>query len=105
LLDGKPFSVHREGDRVILRQAGQDRQEIDLVPPAAEPSVEPAPQEPFSSPENGVAQEALPRPLCPDGSPQTAWQPPDAELPPGVSGLDEPMPGEQPGMREEGGAL
>ena len=31
-LDGKPFSVHREGDRVILQQAGQPREEIDLVP-------------------------------------------------------------------------
>jgi TonB family protein len=30
-LDGKPFSVHREGDRVILRQAGQAREEIELV--------------------------------------------------------------------------
>jgi transposase InsO family protein len=100
-LDGKPFSVHREGDRVILRQAGQDRQEIDLVPPA-EPSVEPALQEPLSAAENG-AVEALPRPLCPDGSPRTAWQPPDAELPPGVSGLDEPSG--QRDASEEGGAL
>ncbi len=90
---GQPFSVHAEGERVILRQAGQDRQEIDLVPPA-EPPVEPT--QPSSAAENGAAaenvavHEALPQPLCPDGSPQTAWQPPDAELPPGVSGLDEP---------------
>jgi transposase InsO family protein len=106
-LDGKPFSVHREGDRVILRQAGQDRQEIDLVPPLppAEPPLETTPHEPLSTADNSVmtenvaAQEALPQPLCPDGSPQTAWQPPDAELPPGVSGLDEPMPG----TNEEGG--
>jgi transposase InsO family protein len=115
-LDGRPFSVHREGDRVILRQAGQDRQEIDLLPPA-EPPVEPAPQETSSAAENGAAaenvaaQEALPQPLCPDGSPQTAWQPPDAELPPGVSGLDDPRrpysepAGNEPGASEEGGAL
>ena len=97
-LDGKPFSVHREGDRVILRQAGEERQEIDLVPPG-----EPVRHEPLPS-QNGMAEaEQLPQPLCPDGSPQTAWQPPDAELPPGVSGLDEPMPGRQPGANEEGG--
>ena len=33
LLEGKPFSVHREGDRVILHRAGEGREEIDL--PAA----------------------------------------------------------------------
>ena len=97
-LDGKPFSVHREGDRVILRQAGEDRQEIDLVPPTEPVSHEPLP------PQNSMAEaEQLPQPLCPDGSPQTAWQPPDAELPPGVSGLDEPMLGWQSGTNEEGG--
>jgi hypothetical protein len=106
-LDGKPFSVHREGDRVILRQAGQERQQIDLVPPTELP-IEPVPPEAFASPENAAA---LPQPLCPDGSPQTAWQPPDAELPPGVSGLDEPSPphhqpeASEPEASEEGGAL
>jgi transposase InsO family protein len=110
-LDGKPFSVHREGDRVILRQAGQDRQEIDLVPPAEPASHEPLPREASAADANGhesstAEQEKLPQPLCPDGSPQTAWQPPDAELPPGVSGLDEPSaPYSEPEASEEGGAL
>jgi hypothetical protein len=31
---GQPFSVHAEGERVILTR-GEDRQEIDLVPPPA----------------------------------------------------------------------
>jgi transposase InsO family protein len=98
-LDGKPFSVHREGDRVILRQAGEDRQEIDLVPP-----TEAALPGPLPGSENGAAEaEQLPQPLCPDGSPRTAWQPPDAELPPGVSGLDAPMWDRRPGANEEGG--
>jgi hypothetical protein len=47
---GQPFSVHAEGERVIL--TGSDgRQEVDLVPPAAR------------------VQEAaeLPEPLCPAG--------------------------------------
>ena len=34
-VDGKPFSVHREGDRVILHHAGQPREEIDLLDPTA----------------------------------------------------------------------
>jgi hypothetical protein len=101
-LDGKPFSVHREGDRVILRQAGQDREEIELVPPAETVSSASSP-----TPENGAVEHAhLPQPLCPDGSPQTAWQPPDAELPPGVSGLDEPSSLDtDPPASAEGGAV
>jgi hypothetical protein len=76
-LDGKPFSVHQEGDRVILRQAGEEREEIELARP---------PQSEMEPP--------LPAPIIPDGSPETAWNPPDAELAPGVSALDELL--EQP---------
>jgi transposase InsO family protein len=62
-LDGKPFSVHREGDRVILRQAGQPREEIELADPArAIPAKEKA------------AADALPKSICPDGSPTSLWQ-------------------------------
>ena len=31
---GQPFSVHQEGDRVVLQRAGQEREEIELVPNA-----------------------------------------------------------------------
>lgn len=75
-LDGKPFSVHREGDRVILRQAGQEREEIDLPPP------------PPGEADLAGESERLPTALCPDGSPTTAWNPPDALPLPGVSALD-----------------
>ena len=34
-VQGQPFSVHQEGDRVVLQQAGQAREEIELVPPPA----------------------------------------------------------------------
>src|SRR5262249_42711070 len=34
---GKPFSVHAEGERVILTGAEGTRREIDLVPPTTEP--------------------------------------------------------------------
>jgi transposase InsO family protein len=46
---GQPFSVHAEGERVILTGAQGERQEVDLVPPAAD-----------STPQ-------LPQPVCPLG--------------------------------------
>lgn len=84
-VDGQPFSVHQEGDRVVLRKAGEEREEIEL---AADPEVNPADQS--STPEK------LPEPLVPDGSPHTAWDPPDKELPPGVSPLDPPQENPEP---------
>ena len=77
-LDGKPFSVHREGDRVILHQAEKPREEIDLV----------APREVRQSPEKPPA-ESLPQPLCPDGSPASLWQVSSEEPMPGQSAVDE----------------
>jgi len=65
---GKPFSVHAEGERVILTGA-QGRQEVDLVPPAP------------------VAEPALPVPLCPAGIVGT--EQPEDEAAPGTSPLDE----------------
>ena len=38
-VQGQPFSVHQEGDRVVLQQAGQTREEIELVPPPAPPRL------------------------------------------------------------------
>jgi transposase InsO family protein len=69
-VEGQPFSVHQEGDRVILRQAGQEREEIELVPPLAE----------------GAAD--LPPAICPQGVPTSYGSLPE-ELPPGVSPLDD----------------
>lgn len=95
-LDGKPFSVHREGDRVILRQAGQERQEVDLVPPEQDEATA------DSLPES-EATASLPSPVTPDGSPQTSWNPPDQPLPPGVSALDSfltSLPGPPPTPEE-----
>jgi transposase InsO family protein len=71
-VEGKPFSVHQAGDRVILQQAGSERSEIELVPP-----VEPAP-----------TAEPLPAPVCPQGMPTQYGALPE-ELPPGVSALDD----------------
>jgi transposase InsO family protein len=75
-LDGKPFSVHQEGDRVILRQADGPREEIDL-------------QDPLSSRRRSPVSnmETLPPSVCPDGSPTTLWQ---------VASGDAPLPGQSP---------
>jgi integrase-like protein len=48
---GQPFSVHAEGERVILTKAAGDRQEIDLTP----------------APAAAAAAAELPLPVCPQG--------------------------------------
>ena len=71
---GQPFSVHAEGERVILTRAQGERQEVDLVPPApASPAAE------------------LPLPVCPVGEvTELAEASATAESPPpGESPLDE----------------
>jgi transposase InsO family protein len=83
---GKAFSVHAEGERVILTREGQQRQEVDLV----------APQPPVAVP-SGPAE--LPTPLCPDGSPagdltDAADQPPDATGAPAENPPQHPPQGE-----------
>jgi transposase InsO family protein len=82
-VQGQPFSVHQEGDRVILRQAGAEREEIELVPP----------------PTAAISGEELPPPVCPQGVPASYGVLPE-ELPPGVSALDEYLA--QPPAAEEG---
>jgi transposase InsO family protein len=71
---GQPFSVHAEGERVILTR-GDGRQEIDLVPPAT-----PADQ----------ASLCLPEPVCPQGVPSAHGDLGGEEPPaPGTSALDD----------------
>jgi transposase InsO family protein len=71
---GQGFSMHAEGERVILTRSGGERQEIDLAPQAA------------------AQAPGLPEPVCPAGvvsdlSSAAAGAEP---LPPGVSALDGP---------------
>jgi hypothetical protein len=69
----KSFSVHAEGERVILKRQGEERQEVELVPPEDKRSSELA------------SQQTLPEPVCPNGSP-------------GVEPMEPPMPSfEEPG--------
>jgi transposase InsO family protein len=76
---GQPFSIHAEGERVILTGAAGDRQEIDWPPPAE------------ARPHEGQAE--VPAPVCPVGvvvgeAPDPAEGPP----PPGTSPLDASLP-------------
>ena len=68
---GQPFSVHAEGERVILTNAG-GRQEIDLLPPAA------------------TQAEAKLEPVCPQGIPsgEAGFEEPPG---PGESPLDDAL--------------
>jgi hypothetical protein len=68
---GKSFSVHAEGERVIMTQEGQNRREIDLTPPPPPP-------------------ETMPMPVVGQGIVTTDLPLPE-ETPPGVSPLDEGM--------------
>ena len=67
---GRPFSVHAEGERVILTEAGGDRREVALVPPGPPPGE-------------------LPEPVCPAGAVAGAAAAAAAAAPPGTSPLDE----------------
>jgi hypothetical protein len=79
-LDGQPFSVHREGDRVVLRRADQEREEIELV--TGEPSS--AAASPGQRSDTDRPPAALPAPLCPQGAPAR----------PAEAGLDQKLPDE-----------
>jgi transposase InsO family protein len=76
---GKPFSVHAEGERMILTRTEGDRQEIDLVAPP------PAPE---------TVKADLPTPICPMGEVVgLGTEEANAEPPlPGASPLDETWP-------------
>jgi transposase InsO family protein len=78
----KSFSVHAEGERVILKRQGEERQEVDLVSPQQEASAESA------------SPQALPEPVCPNGSPVAVPNEPSAPSveSPGSSPLDQILP-------------
>ena len=74
----RAFSVHAEGERMILKREGHERTEVDLAAPetVAVPLVSVAGEQPA----------AMPLPVCPDGSPPCDV-PPEEEVP-GSSPLD-----------------
>jgi len=83
---GTPFSVHAEGERVILTRGDGKRHEVDLVRPHAEP-----------------ARESTPAPLCPQGQVTSSLAGDGNEEPaaPGVSALDGAFEGEEESEDEE----
>jgi transposase InsO family protein len=78
----RSFSVHAEGERVILKRQGEERQEVELMPPEDKSSGESA------------SQPTLPEPVCPNGSPVS--RPNEPFVPsveePGSSPLDQILP-------------
>jgi transposase InsO family protein len=76
---GKPFSVHAEGERMILTRTEGERQEIDLVAPTPVPEA---------------VKADLPTPICPMGevvgfgTDEANAEPPE----PGTSPLDDAWP-------------
>jgi hypothetical protein len=76
-LGGKGFSVHAEGERMILTREGEEREEVELGQQAE--VVAPEPQ---------ATEEELPRALCPQGIVTAETLEDDQELPPGQSVLD-----------------
>jgi len=78
---GQAFSVHAEGERVILTRAGEARQEVDLVAPNV------------AAPAASAPRVVAPQPVCPDGSPLCGmpYEGHEPEGAPGTSPLDEAL--------------
>lgn len=113
---GQAFSVHAEGERVILTREGQQRQEVALTGPAApQQGASGSVAEDARQPGNTAADRPsnLPPAVCPDGSPAGDAQDeePWSEPAPGTSPLDEGLRqlaalstvGQQPAAGQEGG--
>ena len=78
----RAFSVHAEGERMILKREGQQREEVDLAKPGAM-------EVPLLGGTDRLAATELPIPVCPDGSPQgETMEYGDEEEMPGASPLD-----------------
>jgi transposase InsO family protein len=95
---GQPFSLHAEGERVILTGAAGDRREIDLTAAA------PAPPEPPAEP-GPTAPSELPEPVCPQGIVTSQLEGTEEPPLPGSSPLDRGLTELEEALRppEEGG--
>jgi transposase InsO family protein len=95
---GQTFSVHAEGERLVLTRQGQPREQIELTSAGL-----PAPAQPE---EASVAdEEGGAGPICPEGSPPSAAGEPACEPPaaPGQTRLDlERLNGSLPPLSAEG---
>jgi len=75
----RAFSVHAEGERMILKREGQARTEVDLGGPAAA-------ELPLIDSAAARTPAEMPSPVCPDGSPRCDVM--EDEVAPGGSPLD-----------------
>jgi transposase InsO family protein len=73
---GQPFSLHAEGERVILTGA-EGRKEVDLVPPAGPAAQMPAPLCPEGQVDSALTEAACSEPGEPGTSPLDGMAPPD----------------------------
>lgn len=92
-MGGQPFSLHAEGERVILTRDGQ-RQEVDLTAPSPQVEVPAAP----------LPATELPTPLCPAGIVSTTESDGEEEPSPGTSPLDEGLTQLREAFGPDGGA-
>jgi hypothetical protein len=92
---GKAFSVHAEGERVILTREPGVREEVALTGPEAQPSA----------PEPQAQGEELPLPVCPVGvvNSELADAENEPEPEPGCSPLDKHFPPTTPVAPQKGG--
>jgi transposase InsO family protein len=85
---GQPFSVHAEGERVILTGAGQERREVELTAP----------------PERKPTEAELPEPICPSGVVNSRVDEGFEEPPaPGTSPLDDGLEDLRQALTDEEG--
>jgi transposase InsO family protein len=100
---GKPFSLHAEGERVIMTGVDGTRQEVELGPPGMRGHAAPLADEPASELADPVGRNDLPEPLCPQGvvpgSVEGNNEPPEV----GTSPLDEGLEKVAQSLRGEGG--
>jgi transposase InsO family protein len=79
----RAFSVHAEGERVILKREGEERAEVDLAAPGTT-------EIPLTESGEDRSAVELPLPVCPTGAPaaELPAEPADEKSPPGTSPLD-----------------
>jgi transposase InsO family protein len=78
----RAFSVHTEGERMILKREGEGRTEVDLGMPGIT-------EVPLLNDADPQAAVSIPVPVCPDGSPQGEAIEPAEDDGPGASPLDD----------------
>lgn len=90
-VDGKGFSIHAAGGRVILIDATGAQREIDLAAPKEIKPTDSTAATNAENPQAAAVNQALPDPVCPDGSPPEIIPASDEPIPPGASPLDQAL--------------